>query len=375
MRSVCTIVNVDYLSQASVLFDSLRTTNSDLNYYLLLLDGRENPLELIPGVITIHPSQLNLSEKKFLEMCQYYDVVELATSLKPFLLSYLINLGSSSVIYLDPDIQVFSSLEKTFRCTESYGTTVTPHRLTPTNQTNPGFHELGFLRYGVYNLGYIGVTSSSIKMLEWWSQRLVRFSGKFPEENIFTDQKWIDLARAYFDIHVIRNRSLNVAPWNLDERPLHYLNDRLMCQDGPVVFIHYSQLSSSLSKGIFLPYWEQTLDKSEHDSRSLEIILGLTKNYSSLLQSANTKNIHYAGERGSISPVFRSSFFRKALRDGFVKEDSGSSNFKFQIKFPISFKRRLDYVVFKLERSFLFRYAVYGLGVDLRRLAAKVRKR
>lgn len=374
MRSVCTIVNLDYISQAAVLFDSLNATNTDLNYYVLLIDGREEPLEILPGVITIHPNQLNLSERTFLEMSAYYDVIELATSLKPFLLSYLLGLGSSSVVYLDPDVQVFSSLEKVFRYTEECGTTITPHRLTPTSGANPGFHELGFLRYGVYNLGYIGVTSSSIRMLDWWSHRLVRYSGRFPEENIFTDQKWIDLARSYFDLHVIKDPTLNIAPWNLDERTLHYLDGTLMCEDSAVVFVHFSQLSSSLSKGIFLPYWELTMDGSIENLRSLEIIKGVTRNYSELLQSARKRNIQYPGKVSPTMPFFKSSAYRKALRNDYVKRDL-SSNSTSSEGFPNNLiTKKLDNLVNILERSFLFRYASYGFWLDCRRLTGKIKK-
>ena len=374
MRSVCTIVNYDYISQATVLFDSLRLTNPDLNYYVLLLDGKESPFELLPGVKTIHPSQLRLSDRSFQEMCSYYDVIELATSLKPFLLKYLIDIGSTSVVYLDPDVQVFSSLEKVFRYTEEFGTTITPHRLTPTSGDNPGFHELGFLRYGVYNLGYIGVTSSSINMLNWWSKRLVRYSGKFPEENIFTDQKWIDLARAYFDFYVISDRTLNIAPWNLDERSLYYLNGTLMCDDGPVVFVHFSQLSSSLSRGIFLPYWQQTLNETSQHLSSLDIILGITATYSELLQAAKKRNVQYSGEISMSKPHFKSSLYRKALRDNYVKVDLIPNSIKIEHNLLVNSKKQIDSIINVLERSFLFRYSVYGLSVDLRRLAAKFKK-
>jgi len=374
MRSVCTIVNFDYLGQATVLFESLKATNSNINYYVLLLDGQGEPFDLIPGVITIHPNQLSMSDKTFLEMCEYYDVIELATSLKPFLLRYLIDLGSTSALYLDPDVQVFSSLEKVFTHTEDFGTTITPHRLTPTSGANPGFHELSFLRYGVYNLGYIGVTSSSIKMLDWWSQRLVRYSGKFPEENIFTDQKWIDLARAYFDFYVITDRTINIAPWNLDERSLFYLNEKLMCDDGPVVFIHFSQLSSSLSRGIFLPYWQQTLSEAEKDLRSLDIISGITATYAVLLQNANKKSVQYPGKISRIKPHYKSSVLRKVLRDHYLKADSNPNSLKTERHFSKHFKKHFDKLLIKLERSFLFRYSVYGLGVDLSRLAARLKK-
>ncbi len=372
MRAVCTIVNFDYLSQANVLFSSLKNTNKDLNYFVLVLDGKGNSQELIAGVITIYPVQLDLDSSSFQEMCEYYDVIELATSLKPFVLNYLLNLGFTSVIYLDPDIQVFSSLENVFKNTEKSGTTLTPHRLTPTRGSNPGFHELGFLRYGTYNLGFIGVTKNSTDMLDWWSRRLVRYSGKFPEEHIFTDQKWMDLARAYFDLTVIRERTLNIAPWNLDERPLHYLNGILMCPDGPVVFIHFSQLSSSLSKGIFLPYWEDTLDASREHKISLEIISGLSRSYSELL--INAKNEFTDSYKSELKPLFKSSLLRKALREKYLQTDANHVFKKANQSLSLINKWPNDKILNTLERSFFFRHEVYGLGIDFKRLKTKLRK-
>jgi hypothetical protein len=84
------------------------------------VDPDEEPFEVVrPGDLAIDTAELH-------RMAVIYDVMELATALKPWLLETLVRTGSSVVLYLDPDIQVFSSLEPL-----AVGAGAPPHPCSP----------------------------------------------------------------------------------------------------------------------------------------------------------------------------------------------------------------------------------------------------
>jgi hypothetical protein len=118
------------------------------------------------------------------------------------------------------------------------------------------FNDDAFLKYGVFNLGFLSVTEKSIPFLDWWTNKLLMgYSLRRPITHLYTDQKWIDLALVFFDFQVIRHPGFNVAPWNLNERQIqnnhgkYYVND-----DFELVFAHFSQIENEIN------YWELTMN-------------------------------------------------------------------------------------------------------------------
>jgi len=156
--------------------------------------------------------------KDYYHRALYFDVTEFNTSVKPEVLIHLINRGYSKVLYLDPDIKVYSSLDKIFDRLDSYSIVLTPHITTPIlDDKFP--NETDMLKTGIYNLGFIGVSKDAVDALNWWSKRLIELGFNDPASGLFTDQKWIDLIPAmYENTFIDRSNNLNVAYWNLHER-------------------------------------------------------------------------------------------------------------------------------------------------------------
>ena len=59
----------------------------------------------------LEPTQIGLPAGELERMLTLYDVKELATAVKPWLLRSLLDGGASAAVYLDPDIVVFDSLD------------------------------------------------------------------------------------------------------------------------------------------------------------------------------------------------------------------------------------------------------------------------
>ena len=99
---------------------------------------------------------------------------------------------------------------------------LTPHQFVPETTTQAIVHnEQCSLRNGVYNLGFLAVrmTGQGRQFIDWWAERLRSYCYDEVENGLFTDQRWVDLAPAFFDdIAIVREPQYNVATWNLTHR-------------------------------------------------------------------------------------------------------------------------------------------------------------
>jgi hypothetical protein len=278
MRVFCTIIDTNYLAQAQVLVNSLRKFHDEDEIVVLIIDLENRVNFEIRSAKIILVSDLDLSDHDLKIMRFGYDNVEFATSLKPFLLSYLLK-SYECATYIDPDIEIFSSFDEITELSLKHGSVITPHRIIPITALHSGINDLNFMRYGVFNLGFISVSRTKLNFLDWWCERLKKFSTRFPKDHIFTDQKWIDLAQPYFDLFIYKNFGCNVAPWNLDERNLHFLDGHIYARTDKLVFVHFSQMSSSLAKGNTTNAWQVNNSHDLYFNESLKIISQITNQY------------------------------------------------------------------------------------------------
>jgi glycosyltransferase involved in cell wall biosynthesis len=183
--------------------------------------------------------EVDFGDEGFEYMATTYDVTEFATSVKPFLLRQLVK-TADCVLYLDPDIFFYAPLDPLIDATMREGWSITPHALAPMARDETGPTEHTIMAVGVYNLGYIGVTKPASAFLDWWAERLRRDALNDPSNQMFTDQRWIDLAVPIFSPHIERSPAYNVAYWNVDQRNLWRNGDTYMVGDEPLRFLHFS---------------------------------------------------------------------------------------------------------------------------------------
>jgi hypothetical protein len=180
-------------------------------------------------------------------MAGIYSVLELATALKPALLRHLLAGDGSdeddhpAVLYLDPDIMVYQPFPEVFEAAQRGGIVLTPHVLHPLPRDGLEPDERCLMLSGLFNLGLIGVGSGASAFLDWWHERLVLDAVIDLPNALFTDQRWVDWVPSLFGGEVLRDHGLNVAYWNLHERPLARSRDgRIMTAGEPLKFFHFS---------------------------------------------------------------------------------------------------------------------------------------
>ncbi|HEV2362454.1 MAG TPA: glycosyltransferase family 4 protein [Acidimicrobiales bacterium] len=239
--TACTIVARNYLPYARVLGKSFSDTNGGNRLQVLVIDdmsgetkGADEPFDVITT------DQLPLEERTLHEMAMTYGVLELATALKPTLIKLLRTARRGPVIYLDPDILVLGDLGELGRLAGQHGIVLTPHSVAPMPRDGRKPTEFDIMSSGVYNLGFLGVGPGGEGFLDWWAERLRTDAVVDHANMLFTDQRWVDLAMGYFDVHLVRDISYNVAYWNADRRPISRRGDTYLVGDRPLAFYHFS---------------------------------------------------------------------------------------------------------------------------------------
>ncbi|WP_188051942.1 hypothetical protein [Azospirillum sp. Sh1] len=240
-----------YLSRARVLVQTLRRVHPDWTMWALIVD------ELPDGVSAAEAHAgfdkvvfaRDLGIPHFDSWIFGHDVVEACTAVKGRMLAEMLRLGCETVVYLDPDIAVFSSLDETLGRHVDGAILLTPHQIDP-NDTLPVIadNELGSLKYGTYNLGFIAVrnVAEGRRFAEWWADMLHIACYDDPDNGIFTDQKWCDLVPAFFDgVRILRDPGCNVASWNLSRRQVEIGHDGgILVNGSPLKFYHFTKINS-----------------------------------------------------------------------------------------------------------------------------------
>jgi hypothetical protein len=244
-----TSITSNYIPKARVLARSVKTHNPDAVFYLMLADRL--------------PENVNLADEPFDSVFFMEDLgiigldawifrhslVELCTAVKGItFLKIFQTTEADKIVYLDPDILVLHSLKELSEILDRHDIVLTPHQVEPEKTMDAIVdNEICSLKHGVFNLGFLAIRRSDegMRFLKWWADRLMKFCCDDIANGLFTDQRWVDLAPAFFTVYVLRDKTYNVATWNLSHRDVRSgMKDRLEINGMPVKFFHFSGFDS-----------------------------------------------------------------------------------------------------------------------------------
>jgi hypothetical protein len=249
--TACTIVARNYLAYARVLAASYARHHPGERLNVLVIDGETEEAVAAPRPAsepfeTILPSQLPLPGAEYRRMASIYEVMELATAVKPFFLRFLLDRGHDVAMYLDPDIEVFGPLDELARLAREHGMVLIPHMLRPIPSDGRGPTFTALAASGVYNLGFIAVGPAARPCLDWWSECCRRDCLMAPDEGFFVDQRFVDFLPAFFTPCIVRDPAYNVAYWNLHDRQVTWSGERYEIAGAPLRFFHFSGFNPTL---------------------------------------------------------------------------------------------------------------------------------
>jgi hypothetical protein len=253
---VFTSAAFNYIPKARLLFDSLRRHHPEWVLHLALGDALHPELDLSGEAFdSVMPlADLNIPNWRGWAFC--HTIVELCTAIKPFALQRLLRENDcEKVFYFDPDIVLFSRVDDIVAALDDGNICLTPHLTAPEDTLQAVIdNEICSLQHGIYNLGFIGVRGSEEgrRFADWWASRAYHFCRDDIPHGLFTDQRWIDMAPAFFEgVAIMRSSRHNVAPWNISRRNLTgNLGDGFRVDSDPLGFYHFTGFDSGAHLGM-----------------------------------------------------------------------------------------------------------------------------
>lgn len=221
---------------------SVREHHPEAARYIVLADSYREFPELDLSAELLPCSALGIPRIEDMQL--WYSISEFNTAIKPFAFRHFFDsLCYDEACYLDPDIRVFAPLLEVFGALGEHSCVLTPHMMQPL-QDGKEPSDLAIMKCGVYNLGFLAMKNDpdAGRFLAWWSDRCVAHCRIDIAANMFTDQRWMDLAPAFIERPcILRHPGYNVAYWNLVHRRVEKRPDGQWQVDGqPLVFFHFS---------------------------------------------------------------------------------------------------------------------------------------
>ncbi|MEP7290140.1 MAG: glycosyltransferase [Chloroflexota bacterium] len=279
---IFTIISKNYLASARVLMQSIQQYHPNIALVVVLVDEVNGDFD--PAQEPFHLFRaVELGIHNWSHFSMKYDIMELNTAVKPYAMRlFMERYDAQKVIYFDPDIAIYHSLDPLLELLDRYLCVLTPH-ITHSLDDDRSPGELDFLRVGTFNLGFFALSKRDgwHRLLRWWEDKLYENCTREIERGLFVDQHWMDLVPSLFNlVYILRDPGYNVAYWNLSGREIARDPSGSYTVNGqPLIFFHFSgfwlahpELVSkhqnrfsfdnlnSVSQSIFLEYRRALLD-------------------------------------------------------------------------------------------------------------------
>lgn len=241
---VFTICAKNYLAQAKTLGDSIKKFCPDVDFYIGLSDETDGADLTCQDFDVIESRSIGIDG--FEDMAFKYDVIEFSTAVKPFYINKFFNDGYEKVLYLDPDMVVYSSLDFLFEHLNDHDALLTPHIVKPYINYESAVSEETLLFVGIFNLGFFGIKNSETGRYinDWWMVKLKDQCFADKTDGLHVDQKWMDFLPSLYGnkVFILHHPGMNIAFWNYHERNLYSKGGQYFVDDDqhPLVIFHFS---------------------------------------------------------------------------------------------------------------------------------------
>lgn len=240
--AIFTICSNNYIGLARNFLRKAGKHHPEAELFLCLADEPCDVPGFYPGGCTLVLAR-DLGIAGFDNFAFRYDVMELNTALKPYMFLKLLEDDFNTVLYFDPDIEIYRHLDEVLEPLASgVSLLLTPH-LTAPAEDSAFIDDIIIMKAGIYNLGFLGVSNCEEAkiIVQWWARRLAFQCISAQHQGIFVDQKFMDLVPGFAaNALVLRDHTLNAAYWNLSQRTLTREKSGWAIDGKPLGFFHFS---------------------------------------------------------------------------------------------------------------------------------------
>jgi hypothetical protein len=298
VRHYCTYFDRNYLSRGLTLYQSLRAHDPSCRLYVCCFDDETFTFltkRALPGLIAVAHTTLEAHDPQLAATRASRSRVEYFFTSTPSWLRFVFDQHPDVELltYLDADFRLFASPEPVFAEMGQGSIAVVEHRYPP---------RLRHLEdHGRFNVGWLSFRrdAQGLACVDWWRERCIEWCYDRVEPDRYADQKYLDQWPRRFDkLVVLQHPGVNVAPWNLPERPIRRDGSGLRIAGAPLICFHFHGLkhvagplyeSGLRSYGVKL---DRTLKESIFDP-----YLGELSAYESELAQAGLGSGHATSQR------------------------------------------------------------------------------
>lgn len=234
-----TIVSRQFVPYARVLARSYSRHHSGSKLWALLIDDCDRDFDEANEpfrILHLEDLEIDGAELHRLEMIFSGKLIAV---IKPWVFEHFLRRSAEPVMYIDADFVIFDSLNHVVDEAGS-GVILVPHVLHPLPRDGKSPDETTVLGAGMFNAGMFGVGPDHGGFIAFMRERMRReciFDARIQR---FNEQRWLDFVPPLFPHHVVRDAGVDVAYWNLHERPLSLQNGKWFADGVPLRAFHFS---------------------------------------------------------------------------------------------------------------------------------------
>jgi hypothetical protein len=236
----CTTSSRRYLPYARSLALSIRRAYPEATLWVLLTDDHHHEVDAAAEPFAsvwneelgIEPAELH---RRFLIHADDFHI-----AIKPWIVEHILDRTGGPVMFIDSDIRLYGPLDDVAGLIDEHGVVLTPHVRAPMPLDGLRPNDTIILGAGIYNAGMVGVGAGGRAFLEFWKSRLRRECYIDIPAMRVGEQRWLDFVPSIVPCLVLRDPSINVAYWNLHERPLSIYDGVVFAGEAPLRAFHFS---------------------------------------------------------------------------------------------------------------------------------------
>lgn len=281
LHNYCTILSNDSLYKGLVLYHSLKEYDDNFTLYMICMqDNVKSILEAmkLDNVVIISLKDIEDFDKALASAKNTRNEKEYAWTIKSSIILYLFDkyFSLQNMIYIDADIEFFSSVEPIFEEFKDASIMLTRERFYIQD------NEPWYIQYGQYNGGFMAFKrdDNGIEALYWLREKCINWCYNKVEKQLYGDQKYTeDWLQRFKGVKISKNLGINTTAWYAHACFLEEKDSKVYINDNPIIFYHYNGLSmyndsefdlcvfinlpKKLINMIYIPYLKKLQDSSK----------------------------------------------------------------------------------------------------------------
>jgi len=239
-----TYFDARYLSRGLSLLSSLRQrSKNQFILHILCLDDTTYQFFKKRNWRDVNPiplSTLYAEDTELAEVSETRHGADMIFTLTPSLIGFIFDHFPKTdfITYLDADIFFFEDPQLILDEIGSSSIAIIKHRFSWRNYT---------LRdYGIFNVGWVSWRRDlqGLKCLHDYRKDCLNWCHDFIDGCNYADQRYLDRwPSLYQNLCIISHKGANVAPWNLDLRPISVEDGKTYIGGEPLIFYHFHKFS------------------------------------------------------------------------------------------------------------------------------------